>query len=176
MNKVMRLFQFLGVFLLLASCSPFKVVADYDKNSDFSQYKTYALKLDNLGLNDIDESRVVSELQRQLALKNIHPADNADMIVEIKASHKLVKNNYVTPSIHFGSWGRWFGGGLGVGRTISSQYNQGTLVFNIIDAKTEKMVWQGTGSGIKVDSPSSKDEQIPKIIAEILKNFPPKQK
>lgn len=175
MNKVMRLFQILGVFLLLASCSPFKVVADYDKAKDFSQYKTYSLDLENLGLNDIDESRVMSELQRQLALKNIHPADDADMIISVKASHKLVRNNYVVPNVHFGGWGRWFGAGLGIARTFSTQSNQGTLVFDFVDAKTGKLVWQGKGTGIKVDSPTSKEEQIPKIISQILKNYPPKK-
>lgn len=175
MNKTKRFLQFLGIFLLLVSCSPFKVMADYDKSKDFSQYKTYSLNLENLGLNDIDESRVVGELQRQLALKNIHPADNADLIISIKASHKLVRNNYVMPSVHFGSWGRWFGGGFGLGKTISSQSNQGTLVFDFVDAQTGKLVWQGKGSGISVDSPSSKEEQIPKIIAQMLKNYPPKK-
>lgn len=176
MSKIKHLVQFIGVIILIISCSPFKVVSDYDKNKDFSQYKTYSLRLDELGLNDIDESRVTGELKRQLALKNILPADDADLIISVKATHKLIRNNYVTPSIHFGSWGRWFGGGMGVSRSVSNEYNQGTLIFDFIDAKTGKLVWQGKGSGIRVDSPKSKQDQIPNIIERILKDYPPKRK
>lgn len=171
-----HLFQLVAVFFVMMSCSPFKVVADYDKNTDFTQYKTYTLRLDDLKLNDIDKSRVTSELEKQLALKNILPADNADLVISVKASHKVVRDNYITPSVHLGGWSGWMGWGIGVGRTISNEYNQGALVFNFIDAKTDKLVWQGTGSGIRVDSPKSKQEQIPNMIAEMLKNFPPKIK
>lgn len=175
MNKMKYLSLLAGVLVVLASCSPFKVVSDYDRNADFSHYKTYTLRLDELNLNDIDESRVTGELQRQLALKNILPADSADLVISIKASHKTVRNNYITPSIHLGSWGRWLGGGVSLGRTISNEYNQGTLIFDFIDTKTGKLIWQSTGSGIKVDSPESKQKQIPEIITEMLKNFPPKK-
>lgn len=171
-----HLFQLVVVFFVMMSCSPFKVVADYDKNTDFTQYKTYTLRLDDLKLNDIDKSRVTSELEKQLALKNILPVNDADLVISVKASHKRVRDNYVTPSVHLGGWSRWIGWGVGVGRTISNEYNQGTLVFDFVDAKTDKLVWQGTGSGIKVDSPKSKQEQIPNMIAEMLKNFPPKRK
>ena len=64
---------------------------------------------------------------------------------------------------------------MGLGRTYTNEYNQGGLVFNFMDVKTGKLVWQGKGSGINVDSPKSKQKQIPEIIAEILKNYPPKK-
>ncbi|MDO4763506.1 MAG: DUF4136 domain-containing protein [Flavobacteriaceae bacterium] len=176
MNKIKHWFQLMGLAILVLSCSPFRVVSDYDKNTDFSQYKTYKIDLGELKLNDIDESRVVSELKNQLALKNILPADNPDLVIKVKASHKLVRNNYITPSIGIGNWGHWFNWGFGLSRTISSEQNKGTLVFDFIDAKTGKMVWQGVGSGISVDSPKSKQEQIPSIISEMLKDFPPKRK
>lgn len=168
-------FQLMAAVLVMLSCSPFKVVSDYDKNIDFSQYKTYTLNLKELELNDIDESRVTSELQKQLALKNILPSQNSDLVINVRASHKRIRNNYVTPSVSFGSWGRWFGGGIGIGRMISNEYNQGSLIFDFVDAKTGKLVWQGMGSGIRVDSPKSKQQQIPNIIAEMLKNFPPRK-
>lgn len=170
-----RFFQLVAVVLAVMSCSPFKVVLDYDKNIDFSRYKTYTLNLEELQLNDIDESRVTSELQNQLVLKNILPSENFDLEIKVRASHEKVRNSYIMPSVGFGSWGYWFGGVVDVGRTIVSEYNQGSLVFDFIDAKTGKLVWQGVGSGIKVDSPKSKQEQIPDIIAKMLKNFPPRK-
>ena len=176
MIKVRHTLRLFILTLFIVSCSPFRVVSDYDKNVDFSQYKGY--KISNLGelnLNDIDQSRVLEALTRQLALKNIYSSDTPNLKIEIKASHKIVRDNYITPSVNFGSWGRWFGGGIGIGRTFSKEYTSGTLVFNFIDAKTDKLVWQGIGSGLKVDSPKYKQEQILKMIEKIMKNFPPRK-
>ncbi len=61
-------------------------------------------------------------------------------------------------------------------RTWTSNYNEGALIVDLIDAKTNKLVWQGIGSGISVDSPRSKQRQIPEIMAEIMKNYPPQRK
>ena len=46
----------------------------------------------------------------------------------------------------------------------------------MIDANTNKLVWQGIGSGINVDSPKSKQKQIPAIVAEIMADYPPVKK
>jgi hypothetical protein len=61
-------------------------------------------------------------------------------------------------------------------RTWTSNYNEGALIVDLIDSKTNKLVWQGIGSGISVDSPKSKQRQIPEIMAEIMKNYPPQRK
>jgi hypothetical protein len=47
---------------------------------------------------------------------------------------------------------------------------------DLVDAKSNKLVWQGIGSGISVDSPRAKQRQIPEIMAEIMKNYPPQRK
>ena len=35
-------------------------------------------------------------------------------------------------------------------QTWTSNYNEGALVLDLIDARTQKLVWQGIGSGISV--------------------------
>ena len=60
-------------------------------------------------------------------------------------------------------------------RIRTSYYNEGALVLDLIDARTQKLVWQGIGSGISVDSPKAKQKQIPEIIAEIMANYPPQK-
>ena len=58
-------------------------------------------------------------------------------------------------------------------RTWTSEYNRGSLVIDIVDAKTNKLVWQGVGSGINVDSPKSKQNKSPAIVTEMMANYPP---
>lgn len=162
--------------LSLTSCSPFQVRSDYAETANFNSYKTYKLRIDDLKLNDIDKDRVLNELSRQLQSKGLASGENPDLIINVKANHKKVTD--ITTNSPYGMWG-WggpFGWGVGVNRTWSSNYNEGALIVDLIDARTNKLVWQGIGSGISVDSPKAKQRQIPEIVAEIMANYPPQRK
>jgi len=171
------------IFILLASaalgltsCSPFQVRSDYAETANFTTYKTYKIRIDDLKLNDIDKDRVLNELSRQLQSKGMQAGENPDLIVNVKANHKKITD--INNSSPYGMWG-WggpFGWGVGMSRTWTSNYNEGALIVDLIDSKTNKLVWQGIGSGISVDSPKSKQRQIPEIMAEIMKNYPPQRK
>ena len=137
MNNAKHLSWLAGAALFIMSCSPFKVVSDFDESINFSQYKTYSLQTNDLNLNDLDEKRVTNELKKQLAAKGLNQAETSDLIIKIKASHKTITDNYYTsPSVYIGGWGYW-GMGLGLNNiyTQQYQYNQGSLTFDFVDAK-----------------------------------------
>ena len=165
-----------AVSLGITSCSPFQVKSDYSATANFSDYKTYLLRTDDLKLNDLDKDRVLNELSKQVQAKGLTSSQNPDLIINVKASHKKIQDVTTSYNAGFG-WGRpWgWGGGFGMGNTWTNNYNSGTIVIDIIDAKTRKLVWQGVGSGISVDSPRSKQKQIPQIVAEIMANYPPQK-
>ena len=169
------LFLVLIATLGLSSCSPFQVRSDYAETANFTTYKTYKLRIDDLKLNDIDKDRVLNELSKQLQSKGLSSGENPDLIINVKANHKKVTD--IQTSRPMGLWG--FGGpwgwGFGGGTTWSSNYNQGGLTIDLVDAKTQKLVWQGIGNGISVDAPRTKQKQIPEIVAEIMANYPPKK-
>lgn len=173
--KKYLLFIIAAAFLALASCSPFQVRSDYAQTANFNQYKSYKLRIDDLNINDIDKDRVLNELSRQLQSKGLMPAENPDVIINIKASHKLVNDVQSAPYYGVYGYGYPYGFGVGFGRTWTNSYNRGALVIDMIDAQTQKLVWQGIGSGINVDSPKSKQKEIPQIVAEIMANYPPKK-
>ena len=159
----------------LSSCSPFQVKSDYAATADFNSYKTYKLRIDDLKLNDIDKDRVLNELSKQLQSKGLSVGDNPDLIVNVKANHKKVTDVQSGVNGGFG-WGGPFGWGIGMNRTWTNNYNEGALIVDLVDAKSQKLIWQGIGSGISVDSPKSKQKQIPEIITEIMANYPPQKK
>lgn len=171
------------IFLLLASatlglssCSPFQVKSDYAETANFTAYHTYKLRIDDLKLNDIDKDRVLNEVSKQLQAKGLNPAENPDLIINVKANHKKIEDISVQRPFGISGWGGSYGWGVGMSRTWgASNYNSGSLMIDLIDAKTNKLVWQGSGSGIAVDSPKSKQQEIPAIVAEIMKNYPPQR-
>lgn len=161
--------------LALTSCSPFNVRTDYAETAQFNNYRTYKLRVDDLKLNDIDKDRVLNEVSKQLQMKGMSVADNPDLIINVKANHKKIRDiNTGSPYGMYG-WGGPFGWGVGMNRTWSSNYNEGALILDFIEARSNKLVWQGIGSGISVDSPRSKQKQIPQIVAEIMANYPPRR-
>jgi hypothetical protein len=172
------------IFILLASaalgltsCSPFQVRSDYAETANFTSYKTYKIRIDDLKLNDIDKDRVLNELSRQLQAKGLQSGENPDLIVNVKANHKKITD--ITNNSPYGGmygWGGPFGWGVGVSRTWSSNYNEGAIIVDLVDSRSNKLVWQGIGSGVSVDSPKAKQRQIPEIMAEIMKNYPPQKK
>lgn len=170
------IFILLAASLGLASCSPFQVRSDYAQSANFSSYKTYKLRIDDLKINDIDKDRVLNELSKQLHAKGLQSGENPDLIINVKANHKKITEiNSSSPYGMYG-WGGPFGWGVGMNRTWTSNYNEGAVIVDMIDAQTQKLVWQGIGSGISVDRPKTKEKQIPQIMEEIMANYPPEMK
>lgn len=170
------IFILLVASLGLSSCSPFKVRSDYAQTANFTSYKTYKIRIDDLKLNDIDKDRVLNELSKQLQTKGLQPGESPDLIVNVKANHKKITDINTTNPYGMWGWGGGFGWGIGMNRTWTSNYNEGAIIVDLVDAQTQKLVWQGIGSGIAVDRPKAKQKQIPQIVAEIMANYPPGMK
>ena len=173
MSKKYILLLLASATLGLASCSPFQVKSDYAETANFNTYKTYKLRIDDLKLNDIDKDRVLNEVSKQLQTKGMSVSESPDLIVNVKANHKKVQDIQGSRPYGMYGWGGPFGYGFGMQRTWTQNSTQGALIIDLIDARTQKLVWQGVGSGISVDSPKAKQKQIPEIVSEIMANYPP---
>ncbi len=171
--KKYAILLFSAAILTIVSCSPFQVRSDFAENTNFNQYRTYQLRIDDLKLNDIDKDRVLNEVSRQLQSKGLSVSQTPELIVNVKAKHKNINDIQSTRPYGMYGWGNPWGWGFGMQRTWSTNYNRGGLVIDLIDAKTQRLIWQGIGDGISVDSPKSKQKQIPQIIEEIMANYPP---
>mgnify|MGYP001758790271 CR=1 FL=1 len=168
---------FIGIcFFTLMSCGVVQVNTDYDKTTNFTQYKTYGYHqkgFDKLPLNDLDKRRIIAAIDQEMAAKGFQKVnDNPELVVNILASSKeqiTVDNDWY--GYGFG-WGPYWGGPA----SRVSQYTSGTIIIDIIDFNRNILVWQGVGSGLNVSNISAKSERIPQAVNEILKSFPPGQK
>jgi hypothetical protein len=73
-----------------------------------------------------------------------------------------------------------FGGGFGFrgfgdGQiNISEQdYQEGTLVIDIYDAKTKQLLWRGSAGGTLSDKAAKNENKLDKAVAKMFKDFPP---
>jgi hypothetical protein len=148
-----------------------KVSTDWDHSiQNFSSYKTYKLvkPLRSTG-NPLMDQRIVTAIDGQLAQKGLQQVEtNPD--VEVTYGTGLQRQRSATAT----GMGRMRMGGMG---TISQNIsNAGTLVVDISDSHTEKLIWRGTATDTLSDNPDKNSQKIQKAVAKMFVKYPPKSK
>lgn len=162
--------------LLFAGCSSVSINYDYNRDADFSAYKTFDwLPGNTKGTGDqLVDRRVHAAVVNELTAKGFRQSPNPDLHV---VWHVVLRDR-VQLYNWGGGWGggyRGYGWGWGGSQVDVVNYTEGTLVIDMVDAKTKELVWRGSARGT-VDpdpSPQQLDENVKKTVAKILANFPP---
>lgn len=161
--------------LLLSACSSVSVKTDFDHATSFSQYHTYTLapSAEPIAMSPSTESALRETLRSSLSLHGVTETDaNADLHIvrHISAKDKIVA--YPTSAgmpYRYGRYGMWAGGPY-YGVDIS-QYTEGTLILDFIDAKTQKLVFRGIGTGT-VSDPETNAERVKEAVEKIVQQYP----
>jgi hypothetical protein len=166
------------ILLLLSSCSTVRVNSDYDKNVNFSQYKTYAFQksgVDKVQISDLDKKRILRAIDFEMTKKGFTKSETPDLLINIftKEREQIDVNQYNT------SWGYGWGYGwnpyLWGGQTYVTTSTEGTLYIDLIDSKKKELVWQGEGEGYLTKVRSEKESRINEFVSKILAQFPPEK-
>ena len=133
------------------------VKSDYQKDFDFGQLHTFAFRTerannDPLASNTIEAERIQNALASQLSANGFtQTADNPDFIVAFYSRTHQQTEVQSIPRFGYGpgfGWGyrvpfrgRWrWGWGPDIWTTT---YTEGCVMADIIDAKTQELVWRG---------------------------------
>ena len=183
MKKLYYNFLIAVVVLLQASCSPsLKVTSDYDRQANFSQYRSFSIDTVHMNqrISQLNQNRIVNAVKAELTNKGLtENIANPDLKVNIAAILKdqlPISSN--TDYYGYGGVYRPWGWNGGVGATGYTTYNvqnykDGSLIIDIADAKKNSLVWEGIGNQ-EIDKPiKNPDTQIPAAVASIMKSFPP---
>ena len=180
--NALKLFPILIIFIL-TSCASVNVYSDYDKNTDFSNYKTYAFYkkgIDKVEISDLDKRRILRAIEADLNSKGFVKSEDPDILVNIftKSREKIdVYNNtyYGWYPWYYGYGFYGYGYGYGFGYNNVSTSTEGTLFIDLIDARKKELAWQGIGKGILVSSKNidKKVERINEFVTEIMMQYPP---
>jgi Domain of unknown function (DUF4136) len=174
----MRIALLIGTASLALATSALaqEVSYDYDKATDFSQIKTYAWAPVGNVSDELNHKRIVDAIDAQLASKGlirVEAGANPDVTVAYLAtlSKDLQINGYATG---------WAGYRFGPGRSGSARVQGvlvGTLAVQILNAKTNSVVWRGTATK-DLDanaSPEKRDKNINKAAEKLFKKYPPQK-
>jgi Domain of unknown function (DUF4136) len=178
-----KLFFFAAV--IMTSCSSVKVSYDFDKQVDFTKYKTYAFTQEslNLGVDQLNRDRLINAVETELKAKGFTKSDNPDVLIDMyitaKKRTEAVANTTGTGG-YGGYYGRYgYGGGFSSSTTSVSynDYIDGTLLINMVDKSTEKITWQGKGTKTLDENANAakKESNINYAVKQIFMNYPPKK-
>jgi hypothetical protein len=164
----------------LAACSSYNVTYDYDVTASYGRYKTfdyYASKKGTGGTTSLMDKRVRASVEKELQAKGFTMETKADPDFLV-TYYPVVTNRKVRTTVRSGwGWGyRPFYGGVGVSSSQVRNYKEGTIVIEIVDFKSNQMIWQGAAAGALtgLNNPEDADEVVPKAVRDILAKFPPK--
>ena len=186
-----------GAVVLFAVSAVFgmSVKSDYDKNFDFSQLRTYSFKTDRasndpLSTNTLEAGRIQNALTAQLEANGFTQATGSpDFIVAFYSRTK--QKTQVESTGGFGpgfgpgfgrfGYGRGFGWGYGIpgagrwrwgyGPDIwTTNYTQGCVMADIIDPRTNELVWRGRVTDT-VNGIGQSEKQSDQAAKDLVKKF-----
>jgi hypothetical protein len=168
------------VLLYLIGCGPGVIVkTDFDREQDFSGYKTYQWWSgkqpdDDLSKHPLIKKRVISSVDKVLEQKGFEliESGDADFIVVIHGGTKERMQVTSWGAAGYGWYDPWWGP-YG-GRTDVSYYEEGSLVIDIVDSKEKELSWRGVGTAIIQEREAEEQEKFfDMVVGKMMKDFPP---
>lgn len=185
------------LILLLAfvtGCTSLPVQTDYDPDVEFSMFRTYAWlerppatdgdpRVDD---NPLLHQRIHTAIDTGLQSAGYSMAEPA--AADFLVSYYVTIENMTSVTYINNYWG--YGPGRGsrrhynrarpgfypvYSRPVVSEYEQGTLILDIIQPQGRRLVWRGSASQ-QLDysaDPEARQEKLNTTVSAILENFPP---
>ena len=168
----------------VAACGGVKTTTDFDRQADFSQYKTYAWhEGSDSDVQDSDplaHERLIAAVDAQMQQHGFQKASsNPDVYITYHGEDQE-QTRLDTTYMGGGGWGYgpgwgWGGGGMGMGGSTTTvrNYTVGTLVLDMWDANAKRLVWRATASDTLSDNPQKNAEKIEKAAVKMFESYPP---
>src|SRR5712692_3879501 len=175
MNTQRKIFASVGIILLAATASfAQQVKTDYDRSTDFSQYKTYSWEKvqtqDPLWIDRIKEA-----VNAALAAKGWTQTPSGGNVAVVAI--EMTRNQQTLDTFYNGFGGGWrWGGGFGNATTTVENYKVGTLVVDLFDANTKKVIWRGSSSDTLSNNSDKNIKNLDKGVEKMFDHFPPGEK
>jgi hypothetical protein len=151
------------------------VKSDYDKNADFSKYKSFSIKKGTEAPTPFAQERIIAAVKNELKARGMSESDNPDIFVYTHAKVSTEKRVDVTNFGYGGypGWGGW-GGSWGTSTAMVTDVPMGTLIVDIVDAKSTALVWRGIGSDTLLTNPTPEksEKRINKGVAKLFTKYP----
>jgi len=179
MGRLMKTGVVASALVLLAACAATMTVSSHaDRNLDFARYRSFAWgPADALPTGDprldrdpLFKDRLQGAVEKQLAQRGIAVSGgDADLLIHYHANvaHRLDPNQFDRAN-----------GFCASGDCVPSpvSYEAGTLVIDIVDARSQQLIWRGWAQNDVEDllrGPDSMTRTIDEAVTRMLRRLPP---
>jgi len=171
-----------------SGCASLDVQSDWDPEVDFGRLQTWRWADQSqtptgnasLDTNGLLAKRVMRSVEKVMVQRGYKKTGTSEGDFEVAWFFTVEPKTKVTTINDYHGYGGgrgWYGGGYGGGSstTMVDSYNQGTLVIDVRDATSGKLIWRGAASArLKEKSdPDKAQERADNAVTQILAKFPP---
>ena len=161
----------LALAAIAAGCSSVSVESDYDDRVDFTLFQTYAWPpqpalseaVQARGGGDFLIERIQDAVDEELQAKGMREVavSEANLLV----THRIGVVEKLQVNDPFFSYDQY------------TTYEEGTLLIDLEDARTKKLLWRGTGQTRlkEIDEPEEREERVREVVRAILAQYPPER-
>ena len=170
--------------MLLTSCAAVKVETLYDQETSFDDYKTFCwftgceFKIDGPDYIKKDSATVAlfqNAIVNELTKKGfIQDEDNPDFLIYMLIVVEEREGQLWSATESFDTFGDGaFPPGIFMDQTY--HYLKGSMIIDIADAATSRMVWRSDAVRYMDINPDLDEKEIQRGVAKALKKFPPEK-
>lgn len=185
--SISRLVVLLGMLALAAGCAAPKpdLRSDYDRKVDFSQYNTFGFfdpaqrTTTGPAYDTLIDQRLEEAISREMEARGYTRSDTPDLKINYSVVTQEVQEVRSAPSArpvypYYGYRGRYYDPWPSYGYdTWVVDYEKGSLLIDLVDAKTNQLVWEGAGEG-RLSDEAKKDigAAIPGAVGMVMGMYP----
>ncbi len=173
--------------MALAGCSSLRTHYDYDREADFTRLETFGWAEPSTSRgsdgsnamhdNDLVERRIRRSVEAQLTARGFVKSDSTPdfrVASHCKVDERLEVRDW---SYAYGIHGGRYGYGVPIRDTEIREYDEGTLVLDVIEESTGHLIWRGTATRVLDKSPTPEESEaaIDEAVKAMLENFPPRR-
>ena len=158
----------LTAIIFMTGCSTVQVETDYNRETDFTKYKTYRWiphvkgTEENPLMNDtLIESHVKNAVNTEMIKKGFTRIEEGHP--DCLLAYYFTARNRVNVTHYYGYW---------YPSTNVYQYQEGTLIIDIVDREDKQLIWRGWATGVLEDR-SRINDQINYSVQKLLRKYPP---
>lgn len=170
--KIARSLTAAWVTLLLALPAAASVGIEYDKQADFSRYRTYTWAEGTIAPNERMRTQLQSAIERELGAQGLRKVDGpADLYIlthTVTGIGKVIDVNELGYSGYY--WRQWMGEYPPTTRT--SYLPVGTVIVQIFDKRSKERVWLGFAVEYFRGKPQKIDQLLDKVAKKMFRHFP----
>jgi Domain of unknown function (DUF4136) len=159
----------------LLGCGPTsQVFIDYDRSAHLSEYQTFGwdtpleieARNNPLYYNELNDKRIKNAVTVQLESRNYKYSDHPDLQIHY---HIIIDDKTIIRNDPYGYYGPyWMNTQMYV-----YEYQEGTLIIDLMDAKNDNLVWRGWITNfLKNRDPEKMEESIDKAVRMIFAQYP----